>query len=361
MPLEVGFWRVSGNQVNKIDYSSIDTEKKLEDILNKDISILDDKFMLIGRQVRTSYGKLIDLLAIDQSGKISIIELKKDRTPREVVAQALDYASWVSTLSYKEIAEIYKENTEKEFEEGFEQHFKTPPPEKINEEHDIIIASAALDPETERIVSYLSNNYNVPINVTFYKYFKDGNAEYLSRGWLINPSVVEEKSTKTASQSKGEEWNGRDFVANIDVPSDGVSTWEDSVKYGFISAGGGLWYSSSLKNLFPGARVFAMIPKKGYLGVGRVLEQSTPIKNFMVDSNGKKISIFSVPLKCEGIKKDADDPERCEYLVRIEWIKTLREEEAYWEKGMRANQNSAFKLKNQYTLKKLLEHFHLED
>jgi len=26
-----------------------------------------------------------------------LIELKRDRTPREIVAQALDYASWVSS------------------------------------------------------------------------------------------------------------------------------------------------------------------------------------------------------------------------------------------------------------------------
>lgn len=362
MPIEVGFWKVSGNQVYRIEYSSIDTEKKLEDILEKDISILSEDLMLIGRQIRTSYGKFIDLLAINQNGKISIIELKKNKTPREIVAQALDYASWVATLSYKEIADIYKESTGKEFEEGFEQHFGGAPPEKINEDYDIIIASATLDSETERIINYLSNNYNVPINAVFYRYFKDGTNEYLSRSWLISPSEVEEKSTKTAAQKKGEEWNGRDFIVNIDT-ADGISTWEDSIKYGFISAGGGRWYSRTLDQLFTGARVFAMVPSKGYLGVGTVVESSTPIKNFMVeDANGKKVSILKMPLHCEGIKTfDPDDPEKTEYLVRVEWIKTVPEKKAYWVKGMRANQNSAFKLKSEYTLKKLLEFFGLEE
>jgi hypothetical protein len=57
----------------------------------------------------------------------------------------------------------------------------------------------------------------------------------------------------------------------------------------------------------------------------------------------------------------ADDMEKCEYLVRVEWLRTLPEDQAYWEKGMRANQNSAFKLRNAYTLNKLIARFDLQD
>ena len=88
MPVEVGFWKIDGQEIKKIEYSTIDNERKLEDILFKDISILGDDYLLIGRQIRTSYGKIIDLLSIDSTGKITILELKKEKTPREVVAQA---------------------------------------------------------------------------------------------------------------------------------------------------------------------------------------------------------------------------------------------------------------------------------
>lgn len=105
-----------------------------------------------------------------------------------------------------------------------------------------------------------------------------------------------------------------------------------------------------------------MIPGKGYLGVGKVIEPSTAIRNFMVtDTKGEEISILEEPLRCEGIKANPDDPEKTEYLVRIEWIKTVAEEKAYWVKGMRANQHSAFKLKSEYTLKKLLDFFGLDE
>src|SRR3954449_13608625 len=46
--------------------------------------------------------------------------------------------------------------------------------------------------------------------------------------------------------------------------------WSDMVRHGFISAGGGRWYSRTLRALSPGDRVWAHIPKVGYVGVGVV-------------------------------------------------------------------------------------------
>jgi hypothetical protein len=350
----------SNSKIEKINYHVIDSEKKLEDVLSKDISILGDDYLLVGRQVRTDYGKLIDLLCIDYNGKITIIELKKSKTPREVVAQSLDYASWVQGLSYDDIKTIFNNNN-LEFEKVFEEKFGTPPPEKINQEHDILIVASEMDNETERIINYLSDNYSVPINVVFFKFFKDGTSEYISRSWLIDPSEVEEKSSKLGSQNKGETWNGKDFVVNIDTHDD-LSTWEDSQKYGFVSAGGGKWYVKTLEQLFPGARVFAMIPKKGYLGVGTVLEPAVPIKDYIVeDKAGNKTPILNVDLKADFIKNNSGDAENCYYLVRIQWQKMLPENQAYWEKGLSANQNSAFKLKNSFTMERLVKRFGLEE
>jgi len=45
--------------------------------------------MLIGRQEETGHGGRIDLLGIAPDGTLVLIEVKRSRTPREVVAQAL--------------------------------------------------------------------------------------------------------------------------------------------------------------------------------------------------------------------------------------------------------------------------------
>jgi RecB family endonuclease NucS len=55
--------------------------------------ILSDQWMIIGRQEDTGFGGRIDLLGIAPDGTLILIELKRGRTPREVVAQAIDYAT----------------------------------------------------------------------------------------------------------------------------------------------------------------------------------------------------------------------------------------------------------------------------
>lgn len=362
MPIETGIWRLSGKELSKkIGYIQIDSERKLEEILLSNIGIIGEDYLLIGKQVRTSYGKYIDLLAINREGKITIIELKKDKTPREVVAQTLDYASWVKDLSYEDILQIFKDtygNT-KSFEKSFVDKYDENPPEEINEEHDMLIVATNLDNETERIINYLSKYYNVPINVVFFKFFKDDNTEYLTRSWLIDPQLIEEKAIGNSIQNKSETWNGHDFVVNIESSFE-VSAWEDYKKYGFISASGGQRYISPLTKLFIGARIFAMIPGKGYLGVGEVIKTRTNIKEYVVE-NGKEYKMLSeMDLKAKFLKNDLENNEKCAYVVGIKWIKANEESKPYWEKGLKANQNTAFRLNSTFTLQRLLKHFEIE-
>jgi hypothetical protein len=359
MPIEVAIWEVEQNSLKKMEYTNLNYEDKLQNAVERDLSIISDELLTIGSQVHTAFGKKIDLLAMNPEGNLVIIELKRGKTPREVVAQTLDYASWVKDLSFDDIADTFRQyNNNKELEEAFQDKFGVQLPEELNNQHEMIVVCSSLDSESERIINYLSL-YKVPINVVFFKYFKQNDKEFLTRSWLINPNELTEKGITTKDGSKKEPWNGKDFVCNIDE-ADGISSWEDCIKYGFISAGGKRWYIASLNQLFPGARVFAMIPGKGYLGVGIVKENVLPIKDFKVVCDKKETSILDVALKCEGLKKQSDDLEKCEHLVRVDWLATKKENDAFWVKGLRANQNSAFKLRSLFTLNKLVEHFGLE-
>ncbi|MDE0108613.1 MAG: hypothetical protein OXN96_12420 [Bryobacterales bacterium] len=74
MPIEVGIWRL-GDDLKQVPFSPMDNESKLEDALARDISILSPGLMLVGRQIPTAYGKIIDMLAIDAQGNLKVIEL----------------------------------------------------------------------------------------------------------------------------------------------------------------------------------------------------------------------------------------------------------------------------------------------
>ena len=106
MTQQVRLWRVQQDKaLAEVPCVRLDREAELETWLEKDIDILDPGLLVIMRQQSTHAGG-IDLLCIDSKGDLVIVELKRDKTPREVTAQALDYASWVVDLDAKSVQEI---------------------------------------------------------------------------------------------------------------------------------------------------------------------------------------------------------------------------------------------------------------
>jgi RecB family endonuclease NucS len=75
MAIEMGLWRL-GDKPTRIDYSPMDSESRLEQVLAENISIADPNLLLVGRQVPTAFGKFVDLLALDADGNLVMIELK---------------------------------------------------------------------------------------------------------------------------------------------------------------------------------------------------------------------------------------------------------------------------------------------
>src|SRR5699024_7131206 len=119
MPVEMGIWRIDGEGPRRLTASRLPSEATLENFLEQDPALLGTKLLVIGRQVRTPYGKFLDLLAIDADGNLHVLELKRDRTPREVVAQVLDYGSWVSTLGRDEIIDLANTHLDEPFASVF--------------------------------------------------------------------------------------------------------------------------------------------------------------------------------------------------------------------------------------------------
>ena len=107
MPVKHAIWKV-GSKPIPLSTSTLPNEQQLEDMILAAPEILSSEWMLIGRQEQTGQGGRIDLLAIAPDASLVLIELKRNRTPREIVAQALDYASWVEELSTDKIAQIFQ-------------------------------------------------------------------------------------------------------------------------------------------------------------------------------------------------------------------------------------------------------------
>ena len=341
MSINQVIWKI-GDNVDQVKETKLVNEEELEVIIQKTPSVLNDGWLIIGRQVQTEYNQYIDLLAIDASGAIIIIELKKDKTPRDVIAQCLDYASWVKTLGATEISEIFNQynlkylSGIKSLDTAFYEHYGIKLEEDaVNSSHQIVVVASALDSSTERIVNYLSDS-NISINVVFFKVFEDNNQRYLSRAWFIDP--VESSVINAVSKCNGP-WNGEYYVSF----GQGERSWEDAVEYGFISAGGGIWYSRTLNMLNVGDRVWVNIPQQGYVGVGKVTDTAKKATETLFSINGEEKTIYQLSNKANYHSQYNDDDDKAEYIVKIQWDKTVRQREAVYEVGLFGNQNSVCK------------------
>lgn len=355
MPIRHAIWKV-GDTPQLLSEVSLESEALLEQMIVADMEILSDRWLLIGRQVRTDYGGKVDLLALNQDGQIIVIELKRNLTPREVVAQALDYASWVKDLTADEIAHIYDRFSGGEsIGDAFENKFKARlDEEQLNGTHQIVIVASSLDASTERIVNYL-NEMDVAINVIFFQVFQDSDKQYLSRAWLIDPIETESRASSVQAGAKGE-WNGEYYVS-FGHSRDRI--WEEAVKYGFISAGGGVWYTQTLSYLSEGDRVWVNIPATGYVGVGVVTGESVRATEFQVEIDGVLHPFLDV---AEGNYHSEynDDEENSEYFVSVRWLATRPISQAVSEVGFFGNQHSVCRPRTskwEHTVGRLKKHF----
>src|SRR5262245_45300129 len=125
MPIQHAIWKVGASPL-ALTLARLPSEQLLETMIVSSPDILSPEWMLIGKQESTGFGGRLDLLAIAPDGSLVLVEIKRDRTAREVVAQALDYASWVETLTADRIAQIYQRfSNGGSLSEAFKKRFGT--------------------------------------------------------------------------------------------------------------------------------------------------------------------------------------------------------------------------------------------
>jgi hypothetical protein len=338
MPIKHSIWRVGASPVRLLE-STLSSEKLLEEMIVASPEILSDQWMIIGRQEDTGFGGRIDLLAVAPDGALVLIELKRGRTPREVVAQAIDYATWLEDLDAEEIARIYSRYAPgHDLADDFRARFESELDEAtLNESHQIVVVASSLDSSSERIVGYLSKR-GISINVLCFQMFDTGTEQLLSRAWLIDPIETQIASAVTSSKAAKEPWNGEYYVS---FGQSKDRAWSDATRYGFVSAGGGSWYSNTLNLLKPNDRIWVKAPGYGFVGVGRVTGPAEAATDFKVVVDGKEQLAVEVLPGAEYHRRFIADPDKMEYFVPVKWAQTVPLESAVDEIGLFGNQNTA--------------------
>lgn len=346
MSFRIDLWEVEENRLKTVPATELDFERRLEDWLADEPRLSGMDVLIIGRQLQTSHGGRIDLLGIDCQANTVLFELKKGRTPRDVVAQVLDYASWVKELTFADLDAFCVKYCRKGLAAAYRDRFDDSLPDIVNSAHTLVVVAAELDESSERIVEYLAEEAGLAINVVFFNAFNLGERELLGRAWLRDPVNVEEKR----ESKRQAPWSGYWFV---NVGEGEHRNWDDCRKYGFLSAGQGERYSRPLTKLRLGDKIFAYMKGLGYVGYGTVTNEAKMIRDATIDGT----PIVDLSLSAENPLENLDDPIHSEWVVGIDWAKAVPREKARTFEGVFANQNIVCKLRHPETVQFLEKEF----
>jgi hypothetical protein len=362
MPVEMAIWKITDRGPIRLDFSPLGLEEHLESMVVEDPNLVGLDVLVIGRQVPRPYGGSIDVLCVDDEARVHVLELKRNRTPRDVVAQTIDYGSWVRDLGLEDVQGIYsQQHNGASFDEAFAERFGHPLPDVFNPEEQLTIIAGELDAASDRIVAYLAERYGVRINVVFFRHFIDADSHYLARTWLLPPEEVSVAQTRGHRAGTIRPWNGQDFYVVLGNLEQGTYRWDIARSFGLLSAGGGSWYWKPLRNLSAGKRVFAYVGGAGYVGAGVVDGEMIRARDATVSIDGREVALVDRPDLPEAFRERAlsDDLEVTEFVVPVRWEREFDVNEAIAERGLFASQVTVCKLRDERTIAVLTERFGL--
>jgi hypothetical protein len=199
---EIKTWQIQDGKLVQLKGTLADQGRRERDDLEQWIRsnplILGDDIAIIGEQVPTASGPL-DFLGVDSSGNTVIVELKRERLPREALVQAIDYASDVAGWDLDRLQGICKSFTNQTLDDYLQGKFEGVQIADlgINQAQRLLLVGFSIEESLSRMIEWLSDSYNVGINAISLTYVKTSNGdEILSRMVMIPEEVAKQKANK---------------------------------------------------------------------------------------------------------------------------------------------------------------------
>lgn len=183
---------------------------------------------------------------------------------------------------------------------------------------------------------------------------------------LTFPSLVDENKGRHSSNPSKSDYDAspRDYYVNFG--DNGISrSWDDGMKYGFITAGGGQKWSQPLDRIRKGDTVYVYIPGKGYVGKGTVTVEKTLAEEYLpaafnTDINAPKVFLKALPLTAQDMFAEIPEDEK-EYVVGVEWHSVVPADEGLYGRGLFSNSNIVCDItEDEYTKNAVAKHLGLD-
>ena len=249
MTEELRLWSVgeSGEVEPLSPLQQMPTEMALEELLVRNPEMLGSGLKLVGRQTRTQSGWL-DLLAVDQDGRLVVYELKRGTLVRDAVTQVLDYASDLAAMSDSDLAEHIARRSGSDgiqgiddFEQWYADNFGGDDLSRLLPPR-MVLVGLGVDPAAERMAKFISGG-PVDLSVVTFHGFTRGEEKLLACQLEVEPGPRRRSATiKKRHQALREYLTDNGYEPLFDrihddicklLPERGVKEWPGSTGIGF--------------------------------------------------------------------------------------------------------------------------------
>lgn len=205
-------YHITEDDLERVPESEVDYEQRLEEQLVRShgATIADERFLYIAQQKDPSGDQTaFDLVACDRDGDAVIFELKRGRSPRDVIAQALDYASGLRNTEYEQLDEWYREfrmqhgietPTFDDLREAHAEYFDLDDPlseREFNQDQRLLILADEFDEKTLAVADFLREHEIDVICVVHQTFQSEGGPHILTTESVRRPIHMEPTGTET--------------------------------------------------------------------------------------------------------------------------------------------------------------------
>lgn len=184
-------------------------------------SILGENLLIIQKEFDgfSDTNERLDLLALDESGKIVIIENKLDDSGKDVVWQALKYVSYCATLTKSEITEVYQRylnqgNAQDKISEFYDgQDYESIRLNPVEGDQRIILVAANFRKEVTSTVLWLRNYHGVDITCIKVTPYKDEDKLYLDAEQIIPMQDIGDYQIRLTAKKQEETISSKEEAA----------------------------------------------------------------------------------------------------------------------------------------------------
>jgi hypothetical protein len=237
----------------------VQERKDLEEWIKHNPAILGTKLLLIDSEYDgfDKSEKRLDLLALDDKGKLVIIELKRDTTGSHADLQAIRYAAFCSTMTFDNVVSLYgqfaKKSDSEEARRYIQEFIGKPDFSKLDNQPRIILAAGNFDAEVTSCVLWL-RSFGVDIScveITPYR-MPDSRIVLVPRVIIPLPEAADyivKAEKKEAEQGRQTEFTEEDLLKMavtrgirplVDICRKLGATWNEGASYAY---GGSFLYS----------------------------------------------------------------------------------------------------------------------